>query len=130
MALQVSNGALMQCSFGVAPSSLIVIPKGPPVMAGGPLAATIMDHIPLANIPPFGVCTSLANPAVASATAAAFGVLTPMPCIPVVPAPWTPGSPTVLINNFPALNNTSKCMCTWAGVISITSPGQFTVLIP
>jgi hypothetical protein len=130
MALQVSNGALMQCSFGVAPSSLIVIPKGPPVMAGGPLAATIMDHIPLANSPPFGVCTSLANPAVASATAAAFGVLTPMPCIPVVPAPWTPGSPTVLINNFPALNNTSKCMCTWAGVISITSPGQFTVLIP
>jgi len=130
MALQVSNGALMQCSFGVAPSSLIVIPKGPPVMAGGSLAATIMDHIPLANIPPFGVCTSLANPAVASATAAALGVLTPMPCLPVVPAPWTPGSPTVLINNFPALNNTSKCMCTWAGVISITSPAQFTVLIP
>lgn len=130
MALQVCNGAIMQCSFGVAPSSLIVIPKGPPVMAGGPLAATIMDYVPLANIPPFGVCTSLANPAVASATAAAFGVLTPMPCVPVIPAPWTPGSPTVLINNFPALNNTSKCMCTWAGVISITSPGQFTVLIP
>lgn len=130
MSLQVCSGALMQCSFGVAPSSLIVIPKGPPTMAGGPLAATIMDHIPIANIPPFGVCTSLANPTVASATAAALGVLTPMPCVPVVPAPWVPGSPTVLINNFPALNNSSKCMCTWAGVISITSPGQFTVQIP
>jgi len=123
-------GASIMCSFGVAPSSLIVIPKGPPVMAGGPLAATIMDHIPIANIPPFGMCTSLANPAVASATAAALGVLTPMPCVPVIPAPWLPGSPTVLINNYPALNNTSKCMCTWAGVISVVYPGQVTVLIP
>ena len=130
MAVQVCMGASIMCSFGVAPSSLIVIPKGPPVMAGGPLAATIMDHIPIANIPPFGMCTSLANPAVASATAAALGVLTPMPCVPVIPAPWLPGSPTVLINNYPALNNTSKCMCTWAGVISVVYPGQVTVLIP
>ncbi|MBD1924671.1 DUF4280 domain-containing protein [Microcoleus sp. FACHB-831] len=130
MAVQVCMGATIMCSFGVAPSSLIVIPKGPPVMAGGPLAATIMDHIPIANIPPFGMCTSLANPAVASATAAALGVLTPMPCVPVIPAPWVTGSPTVLINNYPALNNTSKCMCTWAGVISVVYPGQVTVLIP
>jgi hypothetical protein len=130
MALQVCSGALIQCSFGALPSSLVVIPKGPPAMAGGPLAATIMDHVPLVNILPFGVCTSLTNPTVAAATTAALGVLTPMPCVPVVPAPWTPGSPTVLINNFPALNNTSKCMCTWAGVISVTSPGQFTVQIP
>ena len=35
-----------------------------------------------------------------------------------------------VINNFPALNNSSKCMCTWAGVISIIMPGQFTVMIP
>lgn len=130
MAVQVCMGATIMCSFGVAPSSLIVIPKGPPVMAGGPLAATIMDHIPIANIPPFGMCTSLANPAVAAATAAALGVLTPMPCVPVIPAPWVTGSPTVLINNYPALNNTSKCMCTWAGVISVVYPGQVTVLIP
>lgn len=130
MAVQVCMGATIKCSFGVAPSSLIVIPKGPPVMAGGPLAATIMDHIPIANILPFGMCTSLANPAVASATAAALGVLTPMPCVPVIPAPWVTGSPTVLINNYPALNNTSTCMCTWAGVISVVYPGQVTVLIP
>lgn len=130
MAIQVCSGAMMQCSFGLAPSSLIAIPKGPPTMAGGPPAATIMDNIPIANIPPFGMCTSLANPTVAAATSAALGVLTPMPCIPVIPAPWAPGSPTVLINSSPALNNTSKCMCMWAGVISITSPGQTTVQIP
>ena len=130
MGQQVCMGAMMTCSFGVAPSSLIVIPKGPPTMAGGPMAANIMDHIPIANIPPFGMCSSIANPTVAAATAAALGVLTPMPCLPVIPAPWVPGSPTVLINNFPALNNSSKCFCTWGGVISITMPGQFTVQIP
>lgn len=130
MALQVCMGATLQCSFGVAPTALMVVPKGPPVMATGPFAATIMDHLPIVNIPTFGVCSSLANPTVAAATTAALGVLTPMPCIPVIPAPWTPGSPTVLINNFPALNNTSKCMCAWAGVISIINPGQFIVQIP
>ncbi|MDJ0703918.1 MAG: DUF4280 domain-containing protein [Leptolyngbyaceae cyanobacterium MO_188.B28] len=130
MAIQVCMGATLQCTFGVAPSSLLVIPKGPPTMAGGPLAATIMDHVPMANILPFGVCSSLANPTVAAATTAALGVLTPMPCIPATAAPWTPGSPTVLINNFPSLNNTSKCMCMWGGVISVISPGQFTVSEP
>lgn len=123
-------GATLQCSFGVAPSSLMVIPKGPPTMAGGPLAASIMDFAPMVNILPFGMCTSLANPTVAAATTAALGVLTPMPCIPVTVAPWVPGSPTVLLGTFPALNNSSKCMCTWAGVISILNPGQFTVQIP
>lgn len=130
MGIQVVMGATLQCSFGMAPSSLIVIPKGPPVMDGGPLAANIMDYAPIANIPPFGMCTSMANPTVAAATAAAMGVLTPMPCVPVTVAPWVPGSPTVLVNNFPALNNSSKCMCSWAGVISIVNPGQVTVQIP
>ena len=130
MGIQVVMGATLQCSFGVAPSSLMVIPKGPPTMAGGPLAASIMDFAPMVNILPFGMCTSLANPMVAAATTAALGVLTPMPCIPVTVTPWAPGSPTVLLGNFPALNNSSKCMCTWAGVISILNPGQFTVQIP
>ncbi|MEM7796553.1 MAG: DUF4280 domain-containing protein [Cyanobacteria bacterium P01_C01_bin.118] len=130
MAIQVCMGATLQCTFGAAPSALMVIPKGPPVTATGPLAATIMDHLPMANIIPFGVCSSLANPTVAAATTAAFGVLTPMPCIPATTAPWVPGSPTVLINNSPALNNTSKCMCMWAGVISVVNPGQTVVQVP
>lgn len=129
MAQQVVSGATLMCSFGMAPSSLIVLPVNM-TMVGGPPAANIMDQKPIVNIPPFGMCMSLANPAVAAATSAALGVLTPMPCIPVIPAPWAPGSPTVLIGNMPALNNTSKCMCTWAGVISITVPGQFTTNIP
>jgi len=128
--IEVVTGAMMMCSFGAAPSALTTIPKGPPVMIGGPPAATIMDFAPMANIKPFGTCMSMANPMVAAATAAALGVLTPMPCIPMTVAPWVPGAPTVMINNFPALNNSSKCMCAWGGVIQITVPGQFTVMVP
>jgi hypothetical protein len=122
------TGAMMACTFGAAPSSFIATPKQ--VMTSFMPAANIMDNKPMANIPPFGVCTSLANPAVAAATAAALGVLTPQPCIPNTPAPWAPGSPTVMVANMPALNNTSKLMCLWAGVISFTSPGQTTHQIP
>jgi hypothetical protein len=124
----VVNGALMQCTFGMAPSALIVLPANR-VMAGTP-AANIMDNKPMVNIPTFGMCQSLANPTVASATAAALGVLTPMPCIPMTSAPWAPGCPTVMIANMPALNNSSKCLCNWGGVISINMAGQFQTSIP
>jgi len=125
----VCNGAMMMCSFGVAPSSLIVTPENT-TMASKQPAATIMDNVPNKNILPFGMCLSLANPQVAAATSAALGVLTPQPCIPVTVAPWVTGSPTVLIKNKPALTNTSTLMCNWAGVITITQPGQFTVMVP
>lgn len=125
----VVNGAPMMCSFGVAPSTLMVLPQAR-VNAGGPPAATIMDNKPLVNILPFGMCTSLSNPTVASATAAALGVLTPMPCVPVIPGPWAPGSPTVTLGNQPALNNASKANCAYGGVISIQAAGQFTVDVP
>ena len=126
MAQQVCSGACLQCSFGIAPSVLNVLPQNR-TMAGGMPAANIMDNKPIINVMPFGMCQSLANPAVAAATAAAMGALTPMPCMPVLPAPWVPGSPTVLIGNMPALNNQSKLMCAYGGMISINSPGQFTV---
>ena len=41
------------------------------VMASGLPAGTIMDMVPLENIPTFGMCTTPSNPEVASATAAA-----------------------------------------------------------
>ena len=119
----------MQCSFGLAPSSLVVLPTNRVTTSQVP-DANIMDHIPMTNIMPFGMCTSLANPTVASATAAALGVLTPMPCIPNTPAPWITGAPTVLLGNFPALDNVSKLMCIWGGVIQFITPGEFTVMEP
>ena len=130
MAFLVCMGALLQCSFGAAPSSLTVLPQNRTLVTTVPPAANIMDNKPVVNILPFGVCSSLTNPTVVSATAAAAGVLTPMPCIPVTAAPWAPGSPTVLIANMPALNDSSKLMCSWAGVISVTSAGQVSVQVP
>jgi len=129
MGIQVSSGAMMMCTFGAAPSTLTVLPVGK-VMVGGPPGANIMDNKPMVNVAPFGVCMSIANPTVASATAAALGVLTPMPCVPNTAAPWVVGAPTVLLANMPALNNSSTLMCNWGGVISITVPGQFTTMIP
>lgn len=128
MGLAVCNGASLQCSFGAAPGTLMVLPMNR-VMATMP-AANIMDNKPFLNIMPFGMCSSMANPAVASATAAALGVLTPMPCTPMTAAPWAPGAPTVLIANMPALNNSSKLICSFGGVIQIVSPGQTKTMVP
>jgi len=125
---QVVATAATMCSFGLAPSTLNVLPINRVVVEGRP-AANIMDHQPMVNIMPFGMCTSLANPTVAAATAAALGVMTPMPCIPVTPAPWVPGAPTTLVANQPALTQSSQCMCAWGGVIAITMAGSMQTLV-
>jgi len=128
MPIHCCTGGMMMCTFGLAPSSFVATPKM--VSTSYMDAGNIMDNVPMMNIPPFGACISMANPTVAAATAAALGVLTPQPCVPVIPAPWAPGAPTVLVNNMPALDNTSKLMCAWAGVIQFTFPGQVTEMIP
>ena len=128
MGQQVCMGAMLKCTFGVAPGTLMVLPMNL-VMTAVP-DANIMDNKPMMNILPFGMCQSLANPMVAAATAAALGSLVPMPCIPMTLAPWMPGAPTVMVANMPALNNSSKLMCMWGGVIGIDIPGQFTVSVP
>jgi hypothetical protein len=128
MPMNCCMGAQMMCSFGMAPSALVPTPKT--VMTSGVLAANILDCVPIVNIPPFAMCTSPANPAVAAATTAAAGVLTPMPCVPVPVGPWKPGATTVLLCGAPALDNTSTLNCTWGGVITFVTPGQFTHMIP
>jgi hypothetical protein len=129
MALQVVNVAQLMCSFGAAPSNLVVLPARMVNVENQP-SATIMDHIPMTNIMPFGMCLSPSNPQVAAATAAAAGVLTPQPCIPVTPAPWTPGGVTVNNTNQVTLDNMSKCTCNWGGMISIVTPGQTSTMVP
>ena len=128
MGCQVCAGAVMQCSFGAAPSTLAVLPVNC-ALTGTP-AATILDFAPIVNIPPFGMCSSPSNPMVIAATAAALGVPTPMPCVPMTVAPWVTGAPTVLIGNMPALNDSSKLNCAWAGIIQISFAGQATVQVP
>jgi hypothetical protein len=123
--LVVSN-AMMQCTMGLAPAKLNVLPS-PQVLVEGQPAATIQDSKSMVNVAPFGMCTSLANPTVASATAAAQGVLTPQPCTPQ-PTPWVPGVPLVLIGGQPAANATCTCTCAFGGAISITMPGAMQTL--
>ena len=125
MANPVVNTALCTCAFGAAPMTLMVSSQQT-VMMGSMPAATIMDHV----CTTFGMCSSLANPTVASATAAALGVLTPMPCTPVIPGPWAPGCPTVMVCGKPLLNHTSKLMCAYGGVIQVTMTPAMTVNVP
>lgn len=123
----VGTGATLACTFGSAPSTLAVLPKALVDGAAQPVA-NINDHIPLAEVMSFGMCRTLNNPAVASATSAHDGHLTPQPCVPVLPAPWTPGNPMVLVGGAPIVTQTSTCTCMWSGVISVTRPGQSTVV--
>jgi len=119
----VCMGAMMKCSMGMTPAPLTVLPPRNS-MIQGLFVANIMDNKPMANIPTFGMCRSLANPTVASATSAACGVLTPMPCIPSTVAPWAPGNPQVMTGGFPTLTNTSKLMCMWGGCIDFINAGH------
>jgi len=127
MGFLVTGGAVLSCTFGAAPSSFMVLPSNK-VQVELP-AGNIQDEIPLLNILPFGMCSSMANPMVIAATAAALGVPTPMPCIPMTVAPWAAGAPKVLIGAMPALSSDSKLTCAWGGCISITFAGQVTVMV-
>lgn len=120
----VCNGAMITCSFGTTPGTLMITPEKRVNVSNMP-AATVMDYTPLKNIPPFGMCSAPTNPAVIAATSAASGVFTPAPCVPVTSSPWVPGSATVRISGQPALHNSCQCMCAWLGVITVSNAGQF-----
>ena len=127
MAQAVCSTAICMCSMGAAPTALNVIPHGA-LTTQLPLA-NIMDDT-IVNLPTFGMCMSPSNPTVAAATSAALGVLTPMPCVPAIMAPWVVGSIPVLLENIPVLNDTSKAICNWGGVVSINFPGQVQTSVP
>lgn len=124
----VGAASLIKCSFGLVPTPLIVLPDRT-VVISGMLIGNITDFKPMVNIMTFVMCTSMANPQVMMATIMAFGALTPMPCVPVVVAPWITAAVNV-IANAPVLDQTSMCMCIWAGVITVIQPGNFTVMVP
>jgi hypothetical protein len=123
----VTATATIMCSFGLAPSTLNVLPTSRVLVEGKP-AATITDMAPVVNIPPFGMCTSLANPTVAAATSAALGVLTPMPCVPATTGPWANGATTTMIGGRPGLTLGAMCQCAYGGVIQIVVPGALRTL--
>ena len=124
MPSQVVTGATLQCSFGTAPSTFAA--SGVEVSATA--AAGVVTDVAPSNVPPFALCTSLANPQVAAATSAASGTLTPQPCVPVL-SPWTPGSAGATIGGVAALDDSSQCSCSWGGVVTVGAPGQASVTL-
>jgi Domain of unknown function (DUF4280) len=122
LANQVSTGAVLACTFGELPGEFAA--SGIDVNATTP--AGVITDVSLENVPTFGLCTSMANPEVATATAAAFGTLTPMPCVPVL-SPWTPGAARVTMNGVSALDDASQCMCAYGGAITVSFAGQVRV---
>lgn len=129
MGIVVVAQASCVCPYGTNPCSLQVTAQSKCMVDGKPIA-TIQDMQPGSNIMGFGMCSSLANPTVASATAAAMGVLTPQPCSFVPAGVWTCTNPNVIADGKPCLTNESTIMCGMGmGTVQILSPGQTCVMV-
>lgn len=129
MGTKVTAGAVLMCPFGTSTSVLNVTSQSKILVEGKPLA-TIKDTNAFVNIPPFGMCTSMANPQVASATAAALGVLTPQPCMPASSGTWAVTQSKIISGGAPCLCNDSVLSCSLGqGVITITNPGSGKVIV-
>lgn len=112
----ICEGDSAQCSQGSTPCQLKVVNNNY-LMVGNKKVATVNDFSAMC-LSGFGMCSSMANPSVATATAAANGVLTPQPCQPVITAPWSSSS-VVSVNYLKAVTENSKTMCAYAGNITI-----------
>jgi len=113
----------MKCTMGTSQAKLTVLPDRVTDLTGKS-QANISDHKSFVNLAPFGRCRSMGFPATASATAAAQGTLTPMPCMHNTPIPWMGGKLDYLIKGQPALLKSCKCQCMWGGTISLVTDGQ------
>lgn len=129
MSMQTIQTALLRCIFGNAPSPLMVLPINKYICVMGP-GANMLDSKPFLNVLPFGMCISPGNPMFIAATAAALGVPTPVPCIPMTTNPWVPPNPTVVVGTAPAISKTAMLMCNWGGLIMQQTPGEFMTKLP
>ena len=110
----VSEGAILKCKFGTAPSKLKVDMKSTYLKSEGKWLATINDYKPTKNIMPFGKCTKK-SPSV--------------PCKPATVPFWTPMVPTRKAGKpeYPALaypNATLTCTTGGSDCIMVKQPGQ------
>ena len=111
-------GGQAKCSFGTLPAVISLTPN----MVNGVnmTVATIQDFSPMV-MATFGMCSAPTNPQVIAAQGS------PVPCVPVITAPWAPGAATVTVKGQPALTKDSKCVCSWLGQVEISDAGQTTV---
>lgn len=123
MSFCVCSGAVLQCQFGSTPAAFNVLPLSKVVIGSCPVGV-LSDMTPLVNIPPFGMCSSVSNPAVISATAAAMGTPTAAPCIPAPTGSWEDVPDDVLAGGRAVVTNGSSLTCAWGGKISVKFAGQ------
>ena len=108
-------GAMAKCSFGTLPASLTLTPT---MVNGTNMTVATIQDFSVTNLATFGMCSAPTNPAVVAAQGS------PVPCVPVISSPWSPGSSKVKAKNKPVLTADSKCMCSYAGVVEISNAGQ------
>ncbi len=115
-------GAILECGMGTVPSVMVVLPVAQVMVEVRPVAV-VTDNIPFLNLLPFGMCKSPLNPMVMAATAAALGVLTPMPCIPMPTGPWNSPVSKTKVGGQDMLGSGGTCSCAYGGSISIKLAG-------
>ena len=120
MAQLVVMGASAKCSFAQPPGTATISLVPNLVNGVNQTVATVQDFSPMV-MATFGMCTAPTNPQVIAAQGS------PVPCVPVVTGPWSPGSPTVTVGGLSALTSDSTCQCSWLGVIQIQDAGQTSI---
>ena len=118
----VCMGAKLKCSFGAGPKDMVVLPIARVMTAGSKAMAAQMDFVPMLNVPAFGQCKSPANP-MNWKMAGPVPVFVPSSCIPITVAPWAPVAKKLKIGGMPAMLESSKTTCVWAGQITVDNPG-------
>lgn len=121
MGIPVVSGASIGCTMGLGSGTLNATSQVTILFNGGTVATK--NDVGAQNLGPCGMCTSMGNPTVASATAAALGVLTPQPCTPMAGGPWQASGKTKVGGDFP-ITNESTLTCSYGGSIFITNTGQ------
>jgi hypothetical protein len=116
MGMGCSQCAMCKCVFSTAAAPLVALPVTQ-AMAQTGFMASILNNKPFVNIPPMGLCASPDHPVMKAAKR-------PGPCLPVMTTPWLPGAPTVMTTQGPLLNNLSKAICQYKGVVNIVTPGS------
>ena len=102
-----TNGALLKCTGGAAPSKLQVT-SNTSFSVQGNMVATISDKVPPVNIQPFGACSAKNG----------------KPCVPS-PTVWSGFRTSVNIPGGNPLLDTSTILCaTGGGCISFQNSGQ------
>ena len=122
----VAFGAKLKCSFGNKSVDMMVLPLNKTITAMFKPLANKMDFIPALNVPSFGLCLSPANP-LNWKMAGPVPVFVPSTCIPVAFSPWNPVAKKTKIGGQPAMLETSKTTCAFAGSIKVDDPGQTSV---